>query len=100
MMEGDALLCLTTVEEVDCNPVGSQRHSYLVLHCLCETQKSLVKLYCRLIRPLLFINHSEVEGQMSFFLDILSAHSCLCPHQQFGQSAFLAGQQWHRWSIS
>lgn len=99
-MEGYALLCLPTVEKIDCHPVSSQRHSYLVLHCFCKTQESLVKLHCWLIRPLLLVNHSKVEGQMCFFLDILSAHPCLCSHQQLSQCAFLAGQQWHRRSIS
>lgn len=37
MMEGDALLCLSTVEKVDCHSVSSQRHTYLILHCFCKT---------------------------------------------------------------
>lgn len=37
---------------------------------------------------------------MCFFLDILSAHPCLCSHKQLSQRAFLAGQQRHRRSIS
>lgn len=100
MMEGDALLCLSTIKKIDCHPVSSQRHSNLVLHCFCKTQESLVKLHCWLICPLLLVNHTKVEGQMCFFLDILSAHPCLCSHQQLSQRAFLAGQQWHRRSIS
>lgn len=90
MMEGDALLGLPTVEKVDCHSISTQGHTDFILHSLCETQKSLVELHCWLIRPLLFIDHTKVEGQVCFFLDILSAHSCLCSHQQLGQRAFFA----------
>lgn len=100
MMERDALLDLPIVEQIDCNPVCSQRHTYFILHGLSETQKSFVKLDCLVIGSFLFIDHAQIESKMGLFLDILSAHSCLCSHKQLSQCSFFTGQKGYRWRIA
>lgn len=99
-MKGYALRHLSCIEQVHCNSIGSQSHSYFILHRLSETQESLVKLDSWVMRPLLFVHHSKIESQMRFLLDIFCTHSCLRPHQQLRKGPLFAGQKRNRWSIS
>lgn len=100
MMEGDTLLDLAIIEQIDCHPVRTQRHTYFILHSLCETQKSLVKLDCFVIGSFLLVDHTQIESKMGLFLDIFSAHAGLCSHKEFSQCAFFTGQEWYRWCIA
>ena len=53
-----------------------------------------------MMTSVLFISHSQIESNMSLFLDVLSTHACLGSHQKLGQCTFLTGQQWNRGSIA
>lgn len=100
MMEGDALLDLPIIEQIDCNPVCSQRHTYFILHGLSKTQESLVKLDSLVIRSFFLVDHTQIESKMSLFLDILSTHAGLGSHKELSQCSFFAGQEWYRWRIA
>ena len=83
-MEEDALAQVPAVVVTDCDPVGSQAHSNLVLHCFGEPEESPEKLQCLPVIALLVaaIYLAQVVSQVGLLFDVVRVRAGLGSHQQ------------------
>lgn len=92
-MKRNAFWSLTLIKKVNSYSVCSQSHAYLILHCLCKTEKSFIKTNCWTIRSIFLICHTQVKSNVSLFLNVFSTHPCFCSHQKLSQRPLFAREK-------
>lgn len=77
----DAFTQVATIVFTHCHTVGTQGHTYFILHGFGKTEITSVKFDGQVERSSTFVDHSEEKWKMGLFLYVLGIDTSFCSDQ-------------------